>query len=132
MLQRCSIPKAIIIMMNLVTGIIVESAMKNSQHEDAIVLKQKAVQKERDLDELRSMFSWMDTDNNGTLSWDEFKSSFEDEEMVQKWRMLDFEPAECKSMFDLLDDGDGEIATDEFFEGLRHPPDITLEKSRHH
>merc|ERR550525_353185 len=32
--------------------------------------------------------------------------------------LLDFHPRDCKELFSMLDDGDGEIETDEFFEGL--------------
>jgi len=38
--------------------------------------------------------------------------------MSDKWSTLDFEPDECHQLFKMLDDGDGEIQTGEFFEGL--------------
>jgi len=41
-----------------------------------------------------------------------------DPTMRLKWTSLDFGPADGKELFQLLDDGDGEIETNEFFEGL--------------
>merc|ERR1719343_1218245 len=37
---------------------------------------------------------------------------------MRKWMLLDFHQRDCKELFELLDDGDGEIETDEFFSGL--------------
>ncbi|CAE7471597.1 NaCP60E [Symbiodinium natans] len=68
--------------------------------------------------ERRQLFYLMDADGDGTLDWEEFENAFHDEEMSRKWRLLDFQPDECKELFDLLDDGDGGIETKEFFHGL--------------
>merc|ERR1712151_1468248 len=81
-------------------------------------VKAKEASKSKDLKELQKLFLLMDADGSGTLSWDEFKDSFSDVEMSRKWTLLDFQPDECKELFTLLDDGDGEIETEEFFEGL--------------
>merc|ERR1719401_1180545 len=64
------------------------------------------------------MFQEFDENKDGKLSWKEFKASFRKESMTNQWLLLDFEPQECKELFDLLDDGDGEIMLEEFFEGL--------------
>merc|ERR1719271_872376 len=79
--------------------------------------KEKA--KLAELKELELLFLMMDADGNGTLSWEEFKAAFDDPNMAKKWKLLDFEPDECREVFQLLDDGDGEIETQEFFDGLR-------------
>merc|ERR1712218_495365 len=41
-----------------------------------------------------------------------------DEKAKQKWMLLDFNSEDCKDLFDMLDDGDGEIELEEFFAGL--------------
>lgn len=109
---------ACFVLMNLVTAIIVENAVSTSQNDHAYQLQQKEAKQHKDLKELKMLFLMMDADGSGTLSWDEFKESFDDPEMSQKWMLLDFLPEECKELFQLLDDGDGEIETNEFFEGL--------------
>mmetsp|Transcript_65691 Transcript_65691/g.182852 ORF Transcript_65691/g.182852 Transcript_65691/m.182852 type:complete len:619 (+) Transcript_65691:106-1962(+) len=107
-----------VVMMNLVTAIIVDNALDSSRKDEALALRQKEIRKERDLAELHGLFTMMDADGSGTLSWQEFKASFKDPDMCMKWAMLDYRPEECKELFELLDDGDGEIETQEFFEGL--------------
>mmetsp|Transcript_56440 Transcript_56440/g.91341 ORF Transcript_56440/g.91341 Transcript_56440/m.91341 type:complete len:191 (+) Transcript_56440:20-592(+) len=67
---------------------------------------------------LWQLFTLTDADGDGSLSWNEFQSSFTDPDICNKWKLLDFEPEECQKLFRLLDTGDGIIDTDEFFEGL--------------
>jgi len=109
---------AVFVLMNLVTAIIVENAVTTSQNDHAYQVQQKESKRQKELAELCELFAFMDADGSGTLSWAEFKESFDDPEMSKKWFLLDFQPEECKELFALLDDGDGEIETKEFFEGL--------------
>lgn len=109
---------SVFVLMNLVTAIIVENAVKNSNLDMDEAIKAKEKEKRKELTTLESLFKEMDTDGSGTLNWEEFKEAFDDPLMVKKWRLLDFEPDECRELFGLLDDGDGEIETGEFFEGL--------------
>jgi len=114
----CYMAVACFVLMNLVTAIIVENAMQSSQNDREHMLQEKASKQNKDLRELKNLFTLMDADGSGTLSWAEFQESFGDEQMCKKWMLLDFLPEECKELFSLLDDGDGEIETNEFFEGL--------------
>ncbi|CAE7846227.1 Cacna1h, partial [Symbiodinium microadriaticum] len=109
---------AVFVLMNLVTAIIVENAMSASRMDEDQRLKQMEEVKRKELKELEQLFYLMDADGDGTLDWEEFENAFHDEEMSRKWRLLDFQPEECKELFDLLDDGDGGIETKEFFHGL--------------
>eukprot|EP00928_Gymnodinium_smaydae_P088843 TRINITY_DN7288_c0_g1_i3.p1 TRINITY_DN7288_c0_g1~~TRINITY_DN7288_c0_g1_i3.p1 ORF type:complete len:684 (+),score=116.16 TRINITY_DN7288_c0_g1_i3:163-2052(+) len=109
---------AYLVLMNLVTAIIVDNAVTNSRSDEDAALKQKESHRAKELKEMKKLFLLMDADGNGTISWDEFKGSFADATLMKKWKLLDFQPEECKEIFALLDDGDGEIETGEFFEGL--------------
>jgi len=119
---------AVIVMMNLVTAIIVDNALTRSKIDEENEKKVQENIRSKELQDLRNMFGLMDTDGSGTLNWEEFKSSFKDSEMRQKWAVLDFRPQECKELFDLLDDGDGEIETVEFFEGLARMKGVAQSK----
>jgi len=109
---------AALVLMNLVTAVIVEHAMSQSQRDNNHAVLEKERKAARELAELQGLFEMMDNDGSGTLSWDEFKDSFQDPIIRGRWKLLDFGPEECKELFKLLDDGDGEIETGEFFEGL--------------
>lgn len=109
---------AVIVLMNLVTAIIVENAVANSKMEEDQALQQRETRRQAEIKDLANLFGLMDSDGSGTLSWDEFKAAFDDPEITRKWKLLDFEPEECRELFGLLDDGDGEIEMQEFFVGL--------------
>jgi len=109
---------ACFVLMNLVTAIIVENAMEQSNLDHELLDAENAAKMKREMKHLNSLFNTMDSDRSGTLCWDEFKLSFSDANMRKRWRLLDFQPEDCKELFNLLDDGDGEIETSEFFDGL--------------
>lgn len=109
---------AVMVLMNLVTAVIVENAMETSKADHELVANDKDARRRRDIEKLRRLFATMDTDGGGTLCWNEFESSFKDSELARYWTALDFQHDECRELFTLLDDGDGEITTGEFLEAL--------------
>merc|ERR1719253_2199019 len=115
----CYIGVAVFVLMNLVTATIVENAFTSSKKNEDKMLQNIERVKNKELKELQRLFDQMDTDGDGTLSWDEFSEAFKNPDMSRKWRMLDFQPEDCKELFMLLDTVDGNIDTDEFFDGLR-------------
>mmetsp|Transcript_136741 Transcript_136741/g.437413 ORF Transcript_136741/g.437413 Transcript_136741/m.437413 type:complete len:116 (-) Transcript_136741:391-738(-) len=69
-------------------------------------------------DNWRTFFNAMDSDKSSTVNWQEFEAAFQDPEVVNRWLLLDFRPADCSELFTMLDDGTGEIETSDFFAGL--------------
>jgi len=110
---------ACFVLMNLVTAVIVENAMSASasDHDHEVQEKERVMCKE--LRRLEKLFKWMDSDGGGTLNWDEFQMSFNDFQIAKTWALLDIRQDDCQEIFNLLDDGDGEIKPAEFFEGLK-------------
>lgn len=109
---------AVFVLMNLVTAIIVDNAVATSRNDEEQAIQAKDRAKAEELSELELLFAMMDTDGSGALSWDEFKAAFRDPNVAKKWKLLDFGPQDCREVFQLLDDGSGEIPTREFFDGL--------------
>lgn len=109
---------AVFVLMNLVTAIIVDNALKNSQKDSEAVLAEKEKEFRAALAQFQSLFELMDVDGNGELTREEFKIAFEDPQIEMKLKMLDIQMKDCEEIFDLLDSGDGVLSLDEFFEGL--------------
>merc|ERR1719181_1754267 len=101
--------------MNLVTAVIVENALKNSQKGANALLKEK--EKQNELARFRRVFEEMDVDGDGELSWSEFESAFDDKDLSAQLRLLGIEPDNCREIFNMLDDGDGVLSIREFFNG---------------
>lgn len=106
---------AVLAMMNVVTGVFVESALltaKADREKDLIV-------------QVRRMFHTADRDNSGTITWTEFTEQCDDPSMAKYWENLEIEPSEARALFRLLDtDESGTIDAEEFMQGclkLRGP-----------
>merc|ERR1719329_1002657 len=70
------------------------------------------------LQHMRSLFSWADTDKNGTLSWSEFERQLQNPNMEEFFASIDVDLSEAEGVFRLLDnDESGEIDLDEFLNG---------------
>jgi len=114
----CYIAIAVVVLMNLVTAIMVENALSNSKTDEDKQLSVKERQKQLEIKKLNQLFMLMDDNGDGTLSWEEFKEAFENPIVSNKWKLLDYEPEECKELFRLLDPGNGMIPITDFFDGL--------------
>jgi len=119
---------ALIVLMNLVTAIIVENAIESSKADHDHMVNEKERNRQRDIDRMRKVFTSMDTDGGGTLSWEEFSKSFDDEDLSKMWKLLDIDQKDAWELFQLLDDGDGEITIDDFIEALQRMSGIAQAK----
>lgn len=109
---------AVFVLMNLVTAIIVDNALKNSQKDAEAVLAEKEKEFKAALVQFQSLFELIDVDGNGELTREEFKIAFQDPQIEMRLKMLDIQTKDCEEIFDLLDTGDGVLSLEEFFEGI--------------
>lgn len=109
---------AVIVMMNLVTAVIVENALANSQLDAAEQVAEREFERQKELEYLRQVYEQMDLDGDGQLTRAEFDAAFEDQELCNKLSLLGIEQKDCRDVFKLLDTGDGLLSRNEFFEGI--------------
>jgi len=99
---------AMFVMLNLVTGIFVESAHAN-------------IKEDKDLDlvnRVRELFITADDDRSGCITWEEFKKHIGSPHMEEYFRSIDLDLSEAKSFFSLLDiHGSGRITSEDFLNG---------------
>lgn len=117
-----------IVLMNLVTAIIVDNAMEKSRKDRDHAIREKEAEQQQDIKHFGELFQAMDTDDSGSLSWEEFQASFSDPQMRRNWMLLDFQPSDCKELFNLLDDGEGQIEIEEFMEALSQMKGVAMAK----
>eukprot|EP00446_Apocalathium_sp_SHHI-4_P068652 CAMPEP_0177538740 /NCGR_PEP_ID=MMETSP0369-20130122/58567_1 /TAXON_ID=447022 ORGANISM="Scrippsiella hangoei-like, Strain SHHI-4" /NCGR_SAMPLE_ID=MMETSP0369 /ASSEMBLY_ACC=CAM_ASM_000364 /LENGTH=248 /DNA_ID=CAMNT_0019021629 /DNA_START=1 /DNA_END=747 /DNA_ORIENTATION=+ len=86
-------------LMNIVTGVFVESAMQTAKSDRDMFMLQF----------VRQLFVKADTDGTGCLTWAKFKATLDSEEMDMYFEAMDLDIQEAKDLFRLLDaDGSGE------------------------
>jgi len=97
-----------IAMLNVISGIFLETAMEiaRDEREDFVVCNARLV------------FSAADRQKNGTVNWPDFERALNHPDMQNFFEEVDIRISEAKTLFDLLDtSGDGFISADEFLSG---------------
>jgi len=99
---------AVLVMLNLVTGVFVEGA-------------QRIIKEDRDNELVRQvckLFILTDDDASHTLSWTEFEEHLEDTQMDIFFEAVDLNRQHARVLFDLLDaDNSGTLSVEEFVRG---------------
>eukprot|EP00931_Biecheleriopsis_adriatica_P039007 TRINITY_DN22307_c0_g1_i1.p1 TRINITY_DN22307_c0_g1~~TRINITY_DN22307_c0_g1_i1.p1 ORF type:complete len:763 (+),score=158.67 TRINITY_DN22307_c0_g1_i1:86-2374(+) len=105
-----------IVVMNLVTAVIVNSALEQTAQDKDLMKSIEEEKRKQVLKDLRRMFQRLDEDGSGEVSREEIQSvSDADKEILRNLTSME-DPVE---IFDALDvDGSGDIGIDEFCDGL--------------
>lgn len=94
--------------MNVVTGIFVESAISRA---DEVKIMQSAMH-------ARRLFKTIDDDGSGVITVDEIEHHMEDAAVQEYFQKIDVEPGEAKCLFEMLDiNNSGTIDFEEFVNG---------------
>lgn len=106
---------ALLCMLNVITGVFVESALLTAKTDKDLYM----------VNHVRNLFKKVDIDNSGCISWSEFEKALANPEMLEIFKQVDMDVSEAESLFRLLDvDDTGTIDVDEFITGcsrLRGP-----------
>mmetsp|Transcript_42854 Transcript_42854/g.92495 ORF Transcript_42854/g.92495 Transcript_42854/m.92495 type:complete len:871 (-) Transcript_42854:90-2702(-) len=106
--------------MNVVTSVFVESAMRSTQHYRDLLLQEKERMKETTATHLREIFRAIDVDDSGMITMQELRDFLDDDSLQLQTYMeaLEINAEDAKALFKLLDrDNSGEIDIDEFCDG---------------
>jgi len=104
--------------LNVVTGVFVDSAFQMAQRDREVAVQEHLDKRNSYVKELKQIFLEADTDESGTLSWEEFKEHAADERVVAYLHSLELDGSQARGLFKLLDvDGDDEVDINEFVTG---------------
>lgn len=99
---------AIFAVLNVVTGVFVESAIHTAMEDKKVALTMQ----------MRKMFKQADDDNSGEISWTEFEAHLEEPQMQACLKELNVDMEDAHELFRLLDiNGSGSIDADELVNG---------------
>mmetsp|Transcript_2044 Transcript_2044/g.7920 ORF Transcript_2044/g.7920 Transcript_2044/m.7920 type:complete len:321 (+) Transcript_2044:913-1875(+) len=105
--------------LNILTGIFVDTAMKAAEADCSIAV-QEQMQKEEELRQIvRSVFWHLDEDSSGELTKNEFSNLLGNTRIVAHLRSIGIEAGKAEGLFDLLDeDKSGLLTIEEVVEGF--------------
>jgi len=113
---------SVLCVLNIITGVFVENAIKRTTQDDEMVMMEQLASRKQWLMEVKVMFEEADKDGSGLICSDEFSNLMEDFRMQAWLRKLGVQVDSYSSagLFQLLDvDEDGEINIDEFSSSLQ-------------
>lgn len=116
----CYVAITLLGVMNIVTSVFVESAMRSTQHYRDLLMQEKKRQKETCAKHLQEIFHSIDIDGSGMINLKELKTFLSDSslELQEYLAALELDADDARALFKLLDgDGSGEIDIQEFCDG---------------
>lgn len=119
---------ASIVLFNLMTAIVVKNAFDASEADEEAKAQQQVQQQAKIAQDLRAMFIALDEDGSGTLTREEFTDVLDDVLFIRQMKVLDIDLEELPDIFDILDDGNGAITTEEFCLGLTRLQGVAMSR----
>jgi len=107
-------------LLNVVTAVFVESAMRATQHYRDLLVHEKLMRERISVQHLKEIFKAIDIDNSGAISLEEMESFLSDDtlKLQEYFEALELNASDTQTLFHLLDrDGSGEVDIDEFCDG---------------
>jgi len=114
----CYIFFTVFSMLNIITGIFVDSAMASAQNDHDEVIQAQMEDEESTLRQLTKIFQDADTDESGTLCLLELENHFQAPRVAAHLASMGLAVSEARAMFTLLDgDSSGNVGIEEFVFG---------------
>jgi len=116
LVYRCMIGFAVL---NVVNAVFVQQTMLLANNDEDLAFKQKQKDWALYSKKVKRLFNAIDTSGDGSITLDEFSQLVQSPKLKFWMSQLELEYHDLLGLFEMLDDGDGEIAIDEFLENAR-------------
>ncbi|CAE7163310.1 unnamed protein product [Symbiodinium pilosum] len=112
---------ALFAVVNIVTGVFVDTALQSSKNDREVVVQEELEQKRDYLQQLRQLFQAIDEDSEGRITREVLQQAFKHETILAYFSSLKIDVPDAATLFDLLDfDQSGAIDLEEFLHGCYH------------
>jgi len=109
---------AVFAVVNIVTGVFVDTAMQANLRDKEVVVHEEMEDKKETLKDLKQCFVELDTDSSGRITKAELISHMRAEEVIAYFKSMNLRTNDASLLFDLLDyDENGSVTIDEFILG---------------
>lgn len=114
LLYRCVLGFAVL---NVVNAVFVQQTMKTASSDEELAFRQKERDKAMYTRKVKKLFRAMDFSGDGSISIEEFAKLVASPKLQFWISQLELEYHDLLSLFEFLDNGDGQITLNEFIEG---------------
>lgn len=92
------------VVINIITSLFLESILNNADKDHQLVIEMQLEQKHDYVAALKRLYSEMDSDGNGEITWEEFLANLESPHMHAFASSLDIDITDAKQFFQVLSD----------------------------
>jgi len=104
--------------LNIVTGVFVDSAFQANHKSRQLIIHEELEQKREYLQALKDLFSEMDVNLDGAITAREFDKTLRDERVIAFFRAMKLDVSDSRALFNILDkDKSGLVDVKEFLDG---------------
>lgn len=114
LVYRCILGFAVL---NVVNSVFVQQTMRIATSDEQLAFKQKERELASYTRKVKNLFATMDQSGDGVINFEEFSKLVQSPMLQFLLSQLDLEYHDLLSLFEFLDNGDGEITLSEFIEG---------------
>lgn len=114
LLYRCVLGFAVL---NVVNAVFVQQTMKTASSDEELAFKQKQKDMATYTKKVKKLFSTIDYSGDGSINLEEFSKLVKSPKLQFWMSQLELEYHDLLSLFEFLDNGDGEITLMEFIDG---------------
>lgn len=114
---RCLVGFAVL---NVVSAVFLQQTMKVAAADQEVALHQREMAAEAYTKKLEAFFKKLDKSGDGVLTWKEFGAVLNSPRLQNWLATLELESKDLVNLFNMIDDGDGEISLEDFLHGARH------------
>eukprot|EP00747_Dinoflagellata_sp_TGD_P113869 gnl/TRDRNA2_/TRDRNA2_171808_c8_seq3.p1 gnl/TRDRNA2_/TRDRNA2_171808_c8~~gnl/TRDRNA2_/TRDRNA2_171808_c8_seq3.p1 ORF type:complete len:590 (-),score=85.04 gnl/TRDRNA2_/TRDRNA2_171808_c8_seq3:98-1867(-) len=104
--------------LKVITAVFIAETVRAAASDDEVVGMKKQRQADAYVFRMRKIFSQLDTSGDGSLTRKEFEPLLNDERIQLVLHTLEIDTHDLDPLFEILDNGDGEIDIDEFLGGM--------------
>ncbi|CAJ1411164.1 unnamed protein product [Effrenium voratum] len=110
----------VLAVLNVMTGVFCQSAIKSAQHDHELLLQNMLAEKDDHLKRIKDLFAKLDHDGSGTVTLAELEDHMSDPSVQAFFESLELSITDVWSFFKLLESNVGcDIEPDAFFEGCQ-------------
>jgi len=103
--------------LNILTGIFAEAAMKIRQGDQENVIHEEMNRDKSTINDIKKLFRKLDNDNSKTIMWEEFRAHLDDKHVRAFFNTLEIDASDAKGLFDLLGNGERGLTCQKFIDG---------------
>jgi len=102
----------------VVISVFIQQTFKVASRDEELMIRERKTESQAYSAHLEKLFAKLDASGDGLISRDEFNMVLQDDRILTWFAALEVDFKEVAGLFDLLDDGDGEISHEEFIIGV--------------